>query len=64
MKIREYAESVGFEVVGNLTNMGKRGLTDRCYMDEARNTYLIDPVLETIRIIPARKREDEKNERN
>ena len=62
VKIREYAESVGFEVVGNITYMGKRNLSDRWYMDDARNAYIIDSVLETIRIIPARKniQEEEK----
>lgn len=42
MKIRNYAKSIGFEVVGKLTYMGKRGLAHRWYMDEAKNKFFID----------------------
>lgn len=42
MKIRNYAKSIGFEVIGKLTYMGKRGLAHRWYMDEAKNQYFID----------------------
>ena len=50
MKIREYAKSVGFAVIGKLTLMGKYGLCTRCYMDEGKNRYLIDMVTGEIRI--------------
>lgn len=52
MKIREYAKSVGFDVVGNLRYMGKWNLLTRWYMDDARNAYLIDTNIGCIRIIP------------
>ena len=55
MKIREYAKSVGFEIVGKLTYMGKWNLCNRWYMDEARNVYLVDVVIGGISIIPNRK---------
>ena len=53
MKIREYAKSVGFDVVGKLTYIGKYGLSNRLYMDEDKNRYLIDTILGDIRIIAA-----------
>lgn len=56
MKIRDYAKSVGFDVVGNLRLMGKWNICNRWYMDEAQNVYLVDIVLGTIRIIPHKKR--------
>ena len=56
MKIRSYAKSVGFEVVGKLTYMGMWDLNTRCYIDEERNAYLIDMTLGAIRIIPNKKR--------
>lgn len=56
MKIRDYAKAVGFEVVGKLTYMGKWNLCSRWYMDEARNTYLVDVVIGGISIIPHKKR--------
>ena len=52
MKIRNYAKSIGFEVVGKLTYMGKRGLAHRWYMDEAGNNYFIDVCDGTVNIIP------------
>ena len=51
MKIRNYAKSIGFEVVGKLTYMGKRGLAHRWYMDEAGNNYFINICIEDIKII-------------
>lgn len=55
MKIRSYAKSAGFEIVGKLTYMGKWNLCNRWYMDEARNVYLVDVVIGGISIIPNRK---------
>ena len=55
MKIRTFAKSVGFEVVGKLTYMGKWDIINRWYMDEARNIYLVDIVLGTVRIKPRKK---------
>ena len=51
-KIRTFARSVGFDVVGKLTYMGKWDLRTRWYMDEARNAYLVDTNIGGIRIIP------------
>jgi hypothetical protein len=56
MKIRSFAKSVGFEVVGKLTYMGKWDLCSRWYMDEARNAYLVNTVIGGISIIPRKKR--------
>ena len=53
MKIRDYAKSVDFEVVGKITYMGKRNLSTRVYMDEAKNEYWLDEVLGTICIVTA-----------
>ena len=55
MKIRAFAKSVGFNVVGKINYMGKWDLTNRWYMDEAGNTYLLDMSLGTIRIIVRNK---------
>lgn len=55
MKIRTYAKSIGFEIVGKIRYMGKRGILNRCYMDEAGNTFLIDMALGTIQIITPKK---------
>ena len=55
MKIRDYAKSVGFEIVGKLTYMGKWNLCNRWYMDEHGNAYLVDVVIGGIRIIPNKK---------
>ena len=55
MKIRDYANYVGFEIVGKLTYMGKWDLTTRCYMDENKNLFLIDDI-GMIRIRPAKKK--------
>lgn len=56
MKIRSFAKSVGFDVVGKITYMGKWNLLNRWYMDEGLNAYLIDIAIGTIRIIPHKKR--------
>ena len=56
MKIRTYAKSVGFDVVGNLTYMGRWDLCSRWYVDEGQNRYIINTVIGTIRIIPHKKR--------
>jgi hypothetical protein len=55
MKIRDFAKSVGFDVCGKLTYMGKWDLSTRCYMDENKNLYLVDEILGFIRIKPNRK---------
>lgn len=55
MKIRDYAKYVGFEIVGKLTYMGKRGLSTRYYMDENKNLFLIDD-MGMIQIRPAKKK--------
>lgn len=52
MKIRTYAKSVGFDVVGNLSYMGMCDRNTRWYMDEGRNAYLIDINIGCISIIP------------
>ena len=43
MTIREYAKKVNFEVVGKLTRRAdwEETKTERWYIDEARNEYLI-----------------------
>ena len=51
MKIRDYAKSVGFNVVGKITYLGKWDLSTRCYTDEAQNLYLIDENIGTVRIL-------------
>ena len=53
MKIRDYAKSVGFEVVGKITYLGKRNRDTRVYIDEAKNEYWLDEVLGTICIVTA-----------
>ena len=55
MKIREYAKSVGFEIVGKLTYMGKWDLSTRCYADENKNLFLVDD-FGMIRIRPKKKK--------
>lgn len=55
MKIRTYAKSVGFDVVGNLRYMGKWNICNRWYMDEEQNIYLVDICIGTIRIIPHKR---------
>ncbi len=59
MKIRTYAKSVGFDVIGKLSYMGMWDLSTRCYIDENKNLYLLDVVLGTIRIKPQKKRKIE-----
>ena len=54
MKIRNYAKSIGFEVVGKLTYMGKRGLAHRWYMDEAGNKYFINICIDNVEIVPSK----------
>jgi hypothetical protein len=54
ISIREYAKSVGVEVVGNLTYMGKWDLSHRWYQDEAHNAYLVDTSLGSVRIIKSK----------
>lgn len=56
MKIRAYAEAVGFQVVGRITYMGKLDLNHRYYVDEGRNLYLIDTILGYVSIFPAGRR--------
>lgn len=56
MKIRAFAKSVGFEVVGKIRYMGKWDLSNRWYMDDVGNTYLVDVVIGGIRIIPTTRK--------
>ena len=56
MKIRDYANSVGFDVVGKIHYVGKWDLSNRWYSDEAGNIYLVNVVIGGIRIIPRKKR--------
>lgn len=56
MKIRNYAKSVGFEIVGVLRYMGKWDRNTRWFMDEGQNAFLIDDVIGTIRIKPKKKK--------
>ena len=58
MKIRDYAKYVGFEIVGELTYMGKWDLSTRCYADEGKNLFLVDD-LGMIRIKPQKKKSAE-----
>lgn len=58
MKIRDYAKSVGFEIVGKLSYMGKWDLSTRCYTDEGKNLFFVDE-LGMIRIKPAKKKSAE-----
>lgn len=55
MKIRAYAKSVGFEVVGKIRYLGKWDLSSRWYMDDVGNSYLVDVVIGGIRIIPRKR---------
>ena len=52
MKIRDYAKSVGFEVVGKIRYIGLRKLSCRWYMDDAGNAYVIDTATGEIEIKP------------
>lgn len=56
MKIRNYAKSVGFEVVGKITYIGYIDRSHRLYIDEAKNWYLIDTILGDVSITPANQR--------
>ena len=56
MKIRAYAKSVGFTVVGKLRLVGKGDICNRCYADDAGNAYLVDVVIGGIRIIPSSRK--------
>lgn len=56
MKIRDFAKSVGFDVVGKIRYMGKWNISNRWYMDDACNVYLVDVVIEGIKIIPSKKK--------
>lgn len=58
MTIRDYAKSVGFEVVGNLSLVGKWDLSNRWYKDEAGNAFIVDTVIGGVRIIPKKKKEE------
>ena len=55
MKIRNYAKSISFDVVGKLRYMGKWDRNTRWFYDEGQNAYLIDDVIKTVRIIPNKK---------
>ncbi len=59
MKIRDFAKSVGFDIVGKLTYMGKWNLSTRCYADENKNLFLVDMVIGTIRIRPKQKKAEQ-----
>ena len=62
MKIRTYAESVGFQVIGRITYLGKYGLDYRQYVDEAGNRYLIDTIFGDVRIEPVKRRKNNREE--
>ena len=58
MTIREYAKSIGHEVVGKLTRQHDLKDVDTCckchfYLDEADNEYLVYPESNEICIITA-----------
>lgn len=55
-KIRNYAKSVSFDVVGKLRYMGKYDRNTRWFLDDGQNAFLIDEVIGTIRIIPKKKK--------
>ena len=57
-KIRDYCKKIGFEVVGKLSLMGKWDLSNRLYMDEAGNGFVVDTNIGGIRIIPKKKKEE------
>jgi hypothetical protein len=46
---------VGFEIVGKLTLMGKWDFSNRWYMDQAGNAYLVDVVIGGVRVIAKRQ---------
>lgn len=52
MKIRKYAKSVGFDVVGKLRYMGKWNRRTKYFVDDGGNAYLIDDFTKEIGIIP------------
>lgn len=56
MKIRNFAKSIGFAIVGNLRYMGKWDRNTRYFMDEGQNVYLIDEIINTVCIIPKKKK--------
>ena len=56
MVIRNYAKSIGFEIVGVLRYMGKWDRNTRWFMDEDQNVFLIDDILKTIRIKPKKEK--------
>ena len=58
MTIRDHAKSVGFEVVGNLSLVGKWDLSNRWYTDEAGNAFIVDTVIGGVRIIQKQKKEE------
>ena len=53
MKIREFAKSVGHEVVGKIRYVGKSDKNCRLYLDEANNEYYLDVVLGSVCIVCA-----------
>lgn len=55
MTIRDHARKDGFEVVGKLSLMGKWDLSNRWYMDEAGNAFIVDTIIGGVRIIPKKK---------
>lgn len=58
MTIRDEAKRAGFEVVGKLSLVGKWDLSNRWYMDEAGNAFIVDTIIGGVRIIPKKKREE------
>ena len=55
MTIRDYAKSVGFDVVGKLKYMGKWNRRTKYFADDAKNAFLIDDYTKEIGIIPNKK---------
>lgn len=54
-KIRTYAKSIGFDVIGKLRYMGKWNRNNRWFMDDEQNVYLINDVCQSIDILPKKK---------
>ena len=57
-KIRTYAKSVGFDVIGKLRYMGKWDRNSRWFMDNEQNIYLLNDVTQGISIMPKKKPAD------
>ena len=54
-KIRNYAKSINFEVIGKLRYMGKWDRNNRWFMDDEQNIFIINDVVKSINILPNKK---------